>query len=364
MEFAVGGNFDAAVTSDPEIGDVVWLMDTASESAVLGIFIAPSGQFSPATMVQAMGQPEFLEQNLFVSPESDRLLLDQTDTTAAILVRDADTPEHLVYLEVIFPEGEDYYLWVGFDLWDPEAYEGVFADVRDGIEISGVDLFSVADTEELLELINEPVTDDSSPEAEPTGEVDATPEADATEAADNPGLIDEGEYESPQHGTGITWTETWIVDENREVPIGSNEEAGFDWIFLTDAETESTVVFLTVEEVQSSDPEDVLAQITAEGYNEDVFGIDPESEVLLSDTTEDSAAIMVVDDSGPEPLVIVMEVHALDDEGLVAFVDFRAYASDINEDVLTAVEQDLEIDGQPGFTVFTVEDILAELEGI
>lgn len=59
-----------------------------------------------------------------------------------------------------------------------------------------------------------------------------------------------------------------------------------------------------------------------------------------------------------------MEVHALDDEGLVAFVDFRAYASDIDEDVLTALDEDLEVEGDPGLTVFTIDEILAELEGI
>jgi len=385
VEFAIGGNFDAAITSDPTAGDVLWLMDTASESAVLGVFIAPADGYSPEIMMQLMGQPDFLEENLFVSRESDTLLLDATETTAAILVRDADTPEHIVYLEVVFPEGEDHYVWVGFDLWEPEAYDGVFADVTDGIEISGVDMFSVASPEELLALINDPdagnvVTPDAdsteepedTPEAdateesEPTGDTKGTPDSDATEesSADYPGLIAEGEYESPQHGAGITWSDSWVIDESRDEPIGSDENEGFDSVFLTDAASERTVVFMTVEELVSSDPDDILTQITADDYNENIFGIDPASELLLSDSSADSAAILVVDDSGSEPLVILMEVHALNDDGLVAFVEFRAFANDIDEDVLTALEQELEIESRPALTVFSVDEILTELDGI
>lgn len=389
VEFAIDGNFDAAVTSDPARGDAIWLMDTASESAVLGIFIVPDdGRTTPESMVELMEQSKFLSNNLFVSEESDTLLLEHTDTKALILVRDAETPEHVVYLEVVFPEGEDYFYWVGFDLWEPDAYEGVFADVSDGIEISGVDLFSVASTDELLELINDPAAGgDASPEADVTEEADETPEDEATEEADEteeateeadetpedetpeadadfPGLIAEGEYESPQYGTSITWTDAWLLDKTRDEPIGSDENEGFDSVFLTDAATESTIVYMTVEELASSDPEEILDVITREGYIENVFGADPDSEILLSDSTADSAAILVVDDSGAEPLVILMEVHALDDEGLVAFVDFRAYADDIDEAVLSAIERDLEIEGQPGLTVFTVDEVLAELEGI
>ena len=389
VEFAVGGNFDAPITSDPEGGDVIWLMDTASESAVLGIFLVPSGGLDPSSMIQIMGQPGFLSDNLFVSRDSDRLLLEETETSAAILVRDADTPEHLVYLEVMFPEGEDYFIWFGFDLWEPDAYEGVFDDVTEGLEIEGVDFFSAASPDELLDLIDDPEADivtpavesteeDETPESGPNEDVDATPDAEATEEADGTpgpdatedpvngttGLVGEGEYESPQHGVGISWGESWVVDETRDEPVLSDEEQGFDALFLTDASTENATVYITVEQLPSSDPADLLSQITADGYNEDVFGIDPESRVLLSEATDESAAILVVDDSGEEPLVIVMEVHAVDDDGLVVFVEFRANAADIDEAMLTAIAEDLEIEGTPGMTVFTVEELLDEVEGI
>ena len=377
VEFAVGGNFDAPITSDPGSGDVIWLMDTASESAVLGIFLVPSDGLDPSNMIQIMGQPSFLSDNLFVSRDSDRLLLEETETTATILVRDAATPEHLVYLEVIFPEGEDYYIWFGFDLWEPDAYEGVFEDVTAGLEIDGVDLFSAASPDELLELIDDPdagvVTPDTgsteeeaTPASDPTVDVDATPDPDAAEepANESTGLIGEGEYESPQHGAGITWGESWVLDETRDPPVVSDEEAGFDALFLTDAGTGDATVYITVEQLPSSDPADLLSQVTADGYNEDVFGIDPESRVLLSDITDESAAILVVDDSGEEPLVIVMEVHAVDDDGRVVFVEFRANAADIDEAMLTAIADDLEIEGRPALTVFTVEELLEEVEGI
>ena len=377
VEFAVGGNFDAPITSDQEDGDVIWLMDTASESAVLGIFLVPTGGLDPSSMIQIMGQSSFLSENLFVSRDSDRLLLEETETTAAILVRDAETPEHIVYLEVIFPEGEDYFVWVGFDLWEPDAYEGVFEDVADGLEIDGVDMFSPAPPDELLDLIDDPDADVVTPDAGPSGE-DATPDVEATEEAEgtmepdvtgdpsteSPGLVGEGEYESPQHGAGITWGESWVLDETRDPPVVSDEEEGFDALFLTDAATGNATVYITVEQLPSSDPDELLSQITADDYNEEVFGIDPESRVLLSEATDESAAILVVDDFGEEPLVIVMEVHAVDDDGRVVFVEFRANAADIDEALLTAIAEDLEIEGTPAMTVFTVDELLDEVEGI
>ncbi|MBA2246492.1 MAG: hypothetical protein H0W23_00065 [Chloroflexia bacterium] len=379
VEFAVGGNFDAPITSDPVTGDALWLMDTASESAVLGIFLVPNDGNTPAIMVQQMGQSRFLSQNLFVPRDSDRLLLEETETTATILVRDADVPEHLIYLEVIFPEGEDYFVWVGFDLWEPDAYEGVFADVADGLEIDGVDPFSAASTDELLELIDDPNADtvtpdagNATPDAETTPEQDETPDAEPTEEGDgtpaavdgSSGLIGEGEYESPQHGAGITWADSWVLDETQDQPVSSDEGAGVDALFLTDEATGNAMISIRVEELPSSDPADLLSQIAAADYNETVLGIDPESRVLLSEATDASAAILVVDNSGEEPLVIVLEAHALNDDGLVAFVEFRAVAAEIDEPVLTALVEDLEVEGTPGLTVFTVEELLVEVAGI
>lgn len=382
VEFAVGGNFDAPITSDPTSGDVVFLMDTATESSVLNFAIsANENNLDPVTFEQILGQPDVLEENLFVAPDSEILLLDSNDEAAAIMVRDANDTDHIIYLSVNFDPNDEFYVWSGIDIWQPEHYESALTDFAEEVEVSEIDPFSIEDVDGLIELAqSEPAgaspeadetpedeaTEESDPTEEATEEADETPGDDATEESSTayPGLVAEGEYESPQHGASITWTDAWIVDESREEPIASDEDAGFDSVFLTDAATESTIVYMTVEELASSDPEEILDVITDEGYNEDVFGVDADSEVLLSDSTADSAAILVVDDTGREPLVILMEVHALDDEGLVAFVDFRAYASDIDEDVLTAIEQDLEIEGESGLTVFTVDEVLAELEGI
>lgn len=366
VEFAVGGNFDAAITSDPALGDVVFLMDTATESSVLNFAIsANDNNLNPVIMEQFLGQPQTLEENLFVSPDSEILLLDSNDTSAAIMARDANDTDHIIYLSVNFVPGEEFYAWTGIDIWEPEHYESVLTAFAEEVEISDFDPFEIQDVEGLIDLAQSEPTD-ATPEADPSEEADGTPEVDATEdaSAEHPGLIAEGDYESPQYGTGITWTDTWIIDERRDEPIRSDEDEGFDSVFLTDAATETTAVYITIEDLASSDPDDVLTRITAEGYNEDIFGIDPDSEVVLSDATTESAAILVVDDTGSEPLVILMEVHAIDDDGTVAFVEFRANASDIDEDVLTAFEEDLEVEGRPALTVFTVEEVLTELEGL
>jgi len=353
------------------MGDVVFLMDTATESSVLNFAISPNRfAYDPVTMEQALGQPEVLEESLFVAPDSEILLLDSNYEAATIMVRDANDTDHIIYLSVNFSPDDEFYVWTGIDIWEPEHYESVLTDFAEEVEISEVDPFVIEDVDGLIELAQaEPAeaspAADATPGADEIDEADETPE-DVTPEGDTdlPGLIAEGEYESPQFGAAITWTDAWILDERRDEPIGSDEVNDIDTVFLTDAATGSTIVYMTVEELASSDPDDILDMITRPGYNEDVFGIDPDSEVLLQDSTEDAAAILVVDDSGVEPLVILMEVHALDEDGLVAFVDFRAYASDIDEDVLTALEEDLEIEGQPGLTVFTVDEILAELEGI
>lgn len=198
-----------------------------------------------------------------------------------------------------------------------------------------------------------------------TEEATETPKDDATKEPlpDYPGLVADGEYESPLYGTSISWTDAWIIDESLNEPIGSNEDRGYDWINLINAGRWSTNIYITIERSSSSDPDEILDMITGEGYNEDVLGIDPDSNLLRADSTGDAAAILIVDESGDEPLVVLMEVHPLR-SGLVAFIDVRAVASAIDEDVLTALVEDLEINSQPGLTVMTVDEVLAELEDI
>ena len=66
---------------------------------------------------------------------------------------------------------------------------------------------------------------------DPPATEDAADESDAF--ADQPGMIDEGEYESPHHGFALTWTDEWTFDPAYDAPVASNVNQDFDEVHLT-----------------------------------------------------------------------------------------------------------------------------------
>jgi hypothetical protein len=470
VEHAIGGYFDNSVASDPEQGDIVFLVDTESESSVLSLGFSPDTEaIDPEMLLPVIEQESFLEDSLFLSDDAEILLVDTNSDTIAVLARDAaPNDEHVVYaMTVTDPGDEDYAFWVGLDLYDEGEYERILESIEDDIEVEGHDVFDVFGVDEILEAIEsgpapteepateepteEPATEEPTEEAateepteapgteeptlqplrpfpteasateapteqpateepteqpateepteepateepteqpateepteqpateEPTAEPTeddiisplATPEASpaaspqASPVADAlPGLVGEGDYVSPQHDVPVTWTSAWTPDPDNPAAIASFESSGIDVVYLADTAGEGAIVFISIERPNPPfDAQTYLDGVTAPAYIESVLGLAPDSEVVFSDSNDTAVAAVYLDTSGETPFVSILEVRVIDDDTIV-FVEVRADASAINEELLASVVDEIQVNGESSLILVNADDILAAL---
>ncbi len=137
---AIGGLWDDSVASDPGVGDALFLADSSGKSSVISIGISPN-QMSMSQYFPVMEDPSYLENNLFVSPDSDVLLIDNDgDEYAEMLARDAAPNEdHAIYVVIRFPEyATDPIVSFGIDLYDPANYERDLKAAANDLTIEGL----------------------------------------------------------------------------------------------------------------------------------------------------------------------------------------------------------------------------------
>ena len=183
MDHAIGGNFDSPVASDPAQGDIVFLVDTASETSVLSLAFSPTaGPLDTDTVLNTMGDPTFMENNLFLDRNAEILLLDSNDETVAILARDtAPNDEHIVYFSMVTDPGrKDYNFWVGLDMYDADEYENILTSIDEDIDVQRNDIFDVFGPDEILDAIE---NGSATPTEEPTGEATEQATEEPTEEA-------------------------------------------------------------------------------------------------------------------------------------------------------------------------------------
>ncbi len=189
----------------------------------------------------------------------------------------------------------------------------------------------------------------------PATPVIATPVA----GGDFPGLVGEGQYESPQYGDSIAWGDSWVISDIVDDPITSDPSPGLDSLLLTDARTERSVLYVTVEP-GDFDADSLLATFADPDYQSEVLGLE-DGEVQLSDSTADSAAVLLRGTTDGVSVVIMLEVRKTDTTGALSYVDLRATDQDFNESLLDSVQGDFSLDGKSGLDVFTTKQILAAL---
>ncbi len=123
VDHAIGGNYDGAVASSPNLGDIVFLVDTDSETSVLSLGFSPNdAPADPELLEGVMGQDTFLEDNLFLSDEAEVVLLESNQDSVAIVAQEAaPNDDHVVYMLIVADPGrEDYGFWVGLDMYEPD----------------------------------------------------------------------------------------------------------------------------------------------------------------------------------------------------------------------------------------------------
>ncbi len=428
VEHAIGGNYDGPVASDPQLGDIVFLTDTESETSVLSLGFNPAaGPLDPDAVLNAMEQESFLTDNLFLSEDAEVLLLDGDDDHVAIVARDvAPNDEHVVYMLIeIDPGRDDYTFWVGLDLFDADEYERILTSIDDDIDVDGHDPFELFDVDEILEAIEEggepveteiPETEvpetEVPPTEEPTEPVETevaetevptepveteapetevptepaetevpeteapateqiidppsgTPTAEASPVASPsavlPGLVDAGNYVSPQYGVPVTWTEDWVLSPEHEPAILSHTDSGVDEVYLADAESGQALLYITIESSHGmTDGEALLQAMSDPAYIESVLGLSADTEVALTRTQPNRVAVMYVDNSADDPVVVILEAHILDADTHL-FIELRTTASNLDEDLLEMAEDTVEAGGEDAMDILDADDVIAAL---
>jgi len=184
---AIGGYATEPVVSDPTTGDVVFLSDTRSGTAVITLSIAATG-ITLDDLVARMETDSFLEGNLFMEPGAKVLSLETRGDTAGLLVRDTGAnSDHALYFVVTVPtDTADPTIAVAIDLFDPGTYAASLEAAEKDLTIEGFDLFATHPVDDLLGLLG----DEGGTE---TG-VRATPTEDATTTTTTSGTLSDTEY--------------------------------------------------------------------------------------------------------------------------------------------------------------------------
>lgn len=396
VQYAIGGNFDGPVASDSSTGDIIFMQDTASETSVLSLGFSPDAGLEPAQIADAMGQTDFLEENLFLSPDAEVLLLDANDHGAALLVRDAaPNDDHVVYFEDLAdPNNDEYDFWVGLDMYDPAEYDTILHSMESDITFTDdSEIFGVFSADDALEAINgvaaatpdaspevaKPSTGDStpsaytpaaSPETSPTADLinppsNATPSADATETPSGDVQqvdVSNGEFVSPSHGLTVTWTDSWNAKSDATPFPGYSVPAqGHDGVYLSSAVGPGITAYITLENQQPTfEPVAALESLSSTWYITDVLGLSDTTKVIATKSTSSGIALIYLDSSGEAPTAVILEMRVLNDNTVV-YVELRGEPSAISDEILGAAENDIQIEGDDALDLFSEVEILDAL---
>jgi hypothetical protein len=165
---AIGGYATEPVVSDPAMGDMIYLSDTDTDTAVISISLAVTGS-SVDDLTSMMETDAFLENTLFMDPGAEVLSTETSGNTVGLLVRDTGrNSDHALFFVAQVPRrASEPTIAVAIDLFDPETYEASLGSAADGLTIEGFDLFATHSMDDLLALLD---ADDDSSAGTPTPE--------------------------------------------------------------------------------------------------------------------------------------------------------------------------------------------------
>lgn len=153
---AVGGYVTEPVVSDPEFGDMLYLADAATGSAVVSISLAVT-DLSQDELIASMQTDAFLEDTLFMQPGADILSLETRGTTVGMLVRDTGRgSDHALYVAVQVPRNaSDPTFVVAIDLFDPETYGASLHAADEDLVIDGFSFFRAHTVGDVISMLDD-----------------------------------------------------------------------------------------------------------------------------------------------------------------------------------------------------------------
>jgi len=266
----------------------------------------------------------------FAGSDYDLIFSDaSTDEVNAVVYREDDELGTIVGLAAgkVLDDGE-IVLFV-------EAYGGI-ADapalltlIQGGILIDGEPIATVLDANAFVSLLAD------LPGGESLANVDPAPTPADRASWEELGVVQNGEYESPQHGVDITWADDWDV-----LGVTSDRSSGSDEVSLTlvDPEGASTITVYKPE------------QPTADDDIEDSYLAWAETNaltVLDSGARRDEAWIVMQGTTDAFGDSIIVEIGVvLDDGETVVLIGFRASIDDV-EELIGAIQSDVTVEGEP-----------------
>gem|GEM_PF-2788013 len=174
------------------------------------------------------------------------------------------------------------------------------------------------------------------------------------------GLIGEGEYESPQFGTSVTWNDTWYFDDTYDNPIATDTESGLDSLTMTWADGPVTI-FLTVTTADGVAPSDLADYWASDDYLADTASAD--AELLLQDTGRSgSAAVLTRDylDDGTE-VIIMRSANCGDANCDVLVLTTFIGLPDMYSDAYADARRGIDVNGDRLFDVFSPRNITSAI---
>lgn len=201
--------------------------------------------------------------------------------------------------------------------------------------------------------------------------IGASPVA-AQTGSDLPGMLGDGEYESPQFGTAVTWTDAWqlgdVDDPNVAHAIGGyatepvvSDPATGDTVFLSDTDSGTAVITLSIAATGVS-LDDLETRMQTDAFLEDNLFMEPGAEVLSLESRGDTVGLLVRDTgaNSDHALFFAVQVPSDSSEPTIAVAidlfDPQTYAAS-----LEAAEKDLTIQGFDLFATHSVDDLLGLL---
>ena len=202
------------------------------------------------------------------------------------------------------------------------------------------------DTTVREDIENETETGQTGPQVDP-------------ESFEELGLVEEGLYESPQHGVEVTWDESLLFAGDLTDPIISEAATGRDSIVLQIATGPLGLYYVDIVPAASDDPESFAEYWASDEYLGDIGG-----ELLMFDTSRSgSAAVLTreyLEDGSP---IISMREVSCGGEGCDVLVVARVFSMEADfGDVFSTVRRSVEADGERLISVFSNRDISTALE--
>jgi len=169
------------------------------------------------------------------------------------------------------------------------------------------------------------------------------------------GLIDQGEYVSPQFDTDVLWDETWSFDPEISDPIVSDTDAVTDSLTLVWNGDDFILLYVDLYEADGFTPADYEELWASDAYLAETA--DPDAEVLLQDSNRSTGSVLIRDYlSDGEEILLLRQAISLDRGDTIAVVTLIGLP-DSFADAYADAGDGVTIDGEPALDVFTPREI-------